>query len=143
MGYKFEMWMTELLKKQGEYFVKHNVTLRDEKKKVSAQFDITYGFFFTHYVECKYRSKENVVKFSEIATFAGKLKLFNISYSKGIFVTNSYYEKRAKVYAKDLNIKLFDKDDLYKMYDKNKFFNFGFSFGKKDSLDMLIKKYKI
>jgi hypothetical protein len=141
MGYKFELWMKNLFEDLGEHKVKHDVTLKDEKRKITAQFDVTYGFFSTYYVECKYRSKNHVVKFSEIATFAGKLKLFDISYKKGVFVTNSFYEKRALAYAKELDIKTFDGNQIYNMYNSRKWFNF--SFGKKDSLENLIRKYKI
>lgn len=143
MGYKFELWVAKLFKNTGEYKVKHNVLLKHKYKNISAQFDVSYGFFNTHYVECKYRRKGSLVKFSEVATFAAKLKLFNISYSKGIFVTNSFYEKRALAYAKEMKIKTLDGNQIYDIYNKNNNSVFSLFFKPKESLETVIKKYKI
>ncbi len=116
-GLYFERWMVNLYKDTGKRKVQHNILLKDTKRKVRAQIDITYGLF-KKYVECKYRQKGDYVRFDEITCFAGKLELFGIRSSRGIFVTNTNYEQRAKVYAKQKGIVLLYEKDLLHLHYK-------------------------
>lgn len=116
-GLYFESWIADLYKDSGKKKVKHNIT-KKINSHVRGQFDVVYGGLVKHYVECKYRSKNSAVSFSDVATFSAKLELFNISYKRGIIVTNSYLEPRAKHYAKSIRLEVVEGEDVKKMHVK-------------------------
>lgn len=122
-GYHFEKWMSALYKDLNKRYVKHNVILKDKKRKIRGQIDITYGLR-TKYVECKYRQEGHRVRFDEVTCFIGKLELFGIKPNRGIFVTTTSYEKRAEAYAKKKGITLLAKKELLDLhYKRTAFFS--------------------
>ena len=111
-GLRFEKFVASIYSSRYRS-VNHDVILK--KKNYLAQFDIVYGSFSKHYIECKYKSINNV-SLSSIATFYAKLELFNISPRKGIVITNADFTPRAQVYAKKKHLTLINGDQLEKLY---------------------------
>lgn len=100
--------------------VKNQVRLRKKHKFVGREyvtFDISYGFPFTHLVECKYKSG-GVVDSSDIMKFVGDMISVGIPTSRGEFVTNTTYAPQAVDYARRYKIKLIDGVRLNQMYEK-------------------------
>ncbi len=108
-GIDFEKEVASLYRSLGKKGVEHNVHLKYDN--IHSQFDISYGLNKKYFVECKYRSSGSV-PLSDVATFAAKLLLHNISYKRGIMVTNSSYDVRSHEYAKKTKITLIDRDKL-------------------------------
>ncbi len=76
--------------------------------------------WFKKYIECKYHSNGSLVPFKDLAIFAGKLKIMNVSTKKGIFVTNTDYDRRAKEHAKITGIKLINGERLRTLYYRSR-----------------------
>jgi len=113
-GLAFEKWVVQLYKDLGMPRVRHNIMKKT--RGTWSQFDIVYGYFFDTYVECKYKSKKYLVSLNEVATFHAKLDLCNITSQQGVLITNSFFDKRSYVYAKDCGLKLIDKPKLYSLH---------------------------
>lgn len=60
---------------------------------VVAEIDVSYGFIFRKYIECK--NFTGPVPLDYVAKFKEVLKLNRISPRNGIFITTSYYTPRA------------------------------------------------
>lgn len=135
-GIRFEKLVADILAEK-KYRVRHNVVKK--KKGIRAQFDITYGIIKTTYVECKYRQSKKKINLDEVSTFVAKLKLFNISTKRGLFITNVNYDNRAKKYLTKMNVKYVDGTQLSKMYKKR----LGLIKRRKfKSIEDIIKKYE-
>ncbi|MBU0665956.1 MAG: restriction endonuclease [Nanoarchaeota archaeon] len=123
-GFVFEKFIVEMLKDLGKKNIQHN---QQKKKKrifgedLRFQIDITYGVFRKHYVECKYKEKNNV-GLEDVAKFRSVLEIMEIPYNRGLMVTNKYYTERAKYYAKKNHIKLYNRNDLMSWCWKRKKF---------------------
>lgn len=116
LGYRFEHYVMQLYKDLDKRRLRHDVTLDVSRKKHRVQIDIIYRrFLMDHYVECKYRKDEKKVDLSEVAKFYAVLELLEVSPRRGEMITNSYYTKRAREYANNKSIKLYDLDDMIKM----------------------------
>lgn len=108
-GLSFEKRVEEMYSHLGKKSVERDIHIRD--KGIHSQFDLTYGSRKKYYIECKYRS-DSRVSFSDVATFAAKLYLHGIPYSKGIIVTNATYDVRSKAYSKKRGLTLIDGKKL-------------------------------
>jgi Restriction endonuclease len=95
-GDALELRVANLLKKEGRWRVKHNVTLKDANGNRS-QIDVVYGLLppLRTYVECKAYSAENKVPLEDVAKFKEVLALNGISPARGLFITTSDYTPRA------------------------------------------------
>ncbi|PRP80943.1 hypothetical protein PROFUN_11272 [Planoprotostelium fungivorum] len=91
-GDALEKRVVRLYKNLGKRNVKRDVTLIDRFGNRS-QIDVTYGYFFKTYVECK--NYTSTVPLSDVAKFKEVLSLNNIPVSRGIFITTSDYVPRA------------------------------------------------
>ncbi len=142
-GLLFEEWVAEIYDHLGMLGVKHNVILAQKTKKgiVKSQFDITFrNPVKKYYVECKYHENNALVPFKDLAVFTAKLSLIGVKPSRGIIVTNTYFEERALLYAKKTGLKTIGGDDLLRMYHRAQ--GFFSRFKNNDvSLDDLIKDY--
>ena len=117
-GRKFELYVAQLYRDLDKNNVKHDKTISIAKKnKTKAQIDIIYtSFFIKHYVECKYHDNSNSkVGLEEVSKFNAVLELMDIVSWRGEMITNTDYTLRAKNYAQDKGIKLYNLDDLVKM----------------------------
>lgn len=115
LGIVFEYYVLELYKKKKQ--IKHNVTFKTEEN-IRIQIDLTYkSLFGTKFVECKYKGNSKV-SLEEIAKFSAQLELLGMSTRQGEIITNSYYTKRAIIYAGRKNIKLYDMSDLERITKK-------------------------
>ncbi|MGM5480916.1 MAG: restriction endonuclease [Nanobdellota archaeon] len=142
-GIAFEKWVADLYNDLGKKQVNHNViyTLKDDES-IKAQIDVTYGKKKPYLVECKYRKQGQAVTFSDVATFAAKLELLDIHYKKGIMITNSVYEPRARVYGEKIKLTLYDHEDVKRLDRKRQgMFRKMFSRQKYD-LNSMLKQYQ-
>ncbi len=112
-GIPFEKVVAETYKALGKRRVKHNVLLFHKTKDglVKNQFDVVFGLLRKYYVECKYKT-DGVVTFNEVAVFAGKLELAGVPYKRGIVVTNTDYDLRAREYARKIGLSLVNGADF-------------------------------
>ncbi len=79
------------------------------------QIDLTYKqFFIQRYVECKQRTDANVT-FDDYAKFETTLKTFSIPTYLGEMITNTYFDEKVKLRAKETKIKLIDRDELLRL----------------------------
>ncbi|MBN1376788.1 restriction endonuclease [Candidatus Woesearchaeota archaeon] len=146
-GKKFEIWIYNLLNDLGYNNLKHNLILESKKRfseNTRYQIDIRAGLLRKTYFECKYKTNENV-SLKEVAKFAGVLELLNIKHSRGIMVTNQDYVERAKQYAHNHKIKLWNKNCLEKLNYKRLGLvgTINYYFHKKTSLEDQINNIKI
>lgn len=124
IGDKFEKFVANIYFNLDKYNIKKNVVLvkKNKKKKVCSEFDVVFGIFSKKYIECKYKLNSKVSA-NEVAFFAEKLKLHNISTFRGIFITNSYFTNRAISIGKLNKIKLINRKCLQKLeYESFGFF---------------------
>ena len=121
-GSGLENFVYELYKDLG-----YNDVIKDYRIKKSngdesarGQIDLTYRqFMIRRYVECKQRSNNNV-NFDDYSKFETTLKLFKIPTYLGEMVTNSYFDDKVKLRAKETKIKLIDRDELVKLNESRK-----------------------
>jgi hypothetical protein len=93
----------------------HRLKKTNGQENARGQIDITYKkFFIRRYVECKYRSERNV-DFDDYSKFETTLKTFNIPIIFGEIVTNTYFDEKVILRAKETGIKLIDKDALERL----------------------------
>jgi hypothetical protein len=100
----------------------YNDVVKDYRLKKSngtenahGQIDITYKhLLLLRYVECKQRTKTKV-NFDDYSKFETTLKTFNIPLYLGEMVTNTYFDEKVKLRAKETKIKLIDKDELIRL----------------------------
>jgi hypothetical protein len=112
IGIAFEHYILELYKKKKQ--LRHNITFKTEEN-IRIQIDLTYNYlFYTKFIECKYKEKAKV-GLEEVAKFSAQLELLEIPTKYGEIITNSYYTKRAIIYADKKRIKLYDISDLEKI----------------------------
>ena len=118
-GIAFEKWIAQIYENNGKKNVKHNVLYTINKQyNIKAQIDVQYGRKKPYLIECKYRQQENKVQFSDMAIFAAKLELLNTPYKKGIMITNTDFEPRAKWYGHHIQIQLINGEEILKLYNK-------------------------
>ena len=143
IGKKFEQYVAKIFIDLGKNNVRTNVIIR--KKDYCSEFDIVYGFIRKHYIECKYKSHNNMVTVAEVSIFAKKLDLYNLNNSCAFIITNTYLSKKAKYICKKSHIEIIERKKLQKLdYErlnllksiKYKFFD------SHQSLEQRIKQYK-
>jgi hypothetical protein len=138
IGIKFEKYIQNLYINRGYKNVRHNKTLR--KGKYKSQIDVLYSNYFKDYfIECKYRKKGSLVRLDEVAKFVAVLELHGINPNKGEIITNRHLDLRGKIYAKKMDLKVYERDDLIDLERK------GWPiwkryFGKDPNLEKLIRK---
>jgi hypothetical protein len=116
-GTGLENFVCELYKDLGYLDVAKDYRLRKEVGEEFAlgQIDLTYTqLFMRRYVECKQRTDTNVT-FDDYAKFETTLKTFNIPTYLGEIVTNTYFDNKVKLRAKETKIKLIDRDELLRL----------------------------
>lgn len=106
-GDALEKRVERLYNKLGKWNVKRNLILWDKYGNKS-QIDVTYGYFFKKYIECKNYSSGHLVPLDDVAKFKSVLELNNIPVSSGIFITTSTYVPRART----IGIKTIDGKQL-------------------------------
>lgn len=116
-GAAFEKWVEKLYDELGKLNVRRDVRKLKGTKHgdVRSQFDVVYGLVSKTYVECKYHEEDGKVPLQDVSTFAAKLKLHGIPTRKGVMVTNTEYDTRARAYACKKGITLVDRDRLARM----------------------------
>ena len=116
IGIAFEYYVKELYKEKRK--LSHNTTFRTEEN-IRVQIDLTYKTLFaTRFVECKYKTKK--IPLEDVAKFSAQLDLLDIPNRYGEIITNSYYTKRAIIYAEKKQIKLYDISDLERLTNKTR-----------------------
>jgi len=116
IGIAFEYYIKELYKTKK--YLTHNTTFRTEDN-IRIQIDLTYKTLFTtRFVECKYKTKK--IPLEDIAKFSAQLDLLDIKTKYGEVITNSYYTRRAIIYAEKKQIRLYDMSDLERLTNKTK-----------------------
>jgi len=70
-------------------------------------------------VECKQRS-DSRVNFDDYSKFETTLKTFNITTYLGELITNTYFDDKVKLRAKETKIKLIDRDELLRLDELRK-----------------------
>ncbi|MGV8172165.1 MAG: restriction endonuclease [Candidatus Woesearchaeota archaeon] len=121
-GKGLEWFIYELYKDLGytEVIRDYRVSKSNGGEKARGQIDLTYKrFFIKRYVECKYRNGNNV-DFNDYSKFETTLKTFNIPTYLGEMVTNSYFDEKVRLRAKESRIKLIDMDELIRLNDSRK-----------------------
>jgi hypothetical protein len=116
-GTGLENFVCELYKDLGYLDVTRDfrLTKSNGDESVRGQIDITYKhMLIKRYVECKQRSESNVT-FDDYAKFETTLKTFNIPTYLGEIITNTYFDDKVKLRAKETKIKLIDKDELLRL----------------------------
>lgn len=116
-GIVFERYVTRMLDDLGKIHVRHDRTLRRDTAEgmTRSQFDIVTGAIFRHYYECKFHLNGSKVTFGDTSTFGAKLRLNGINYRRGIMITNTGYDTRARAYARQAGITLIDREGLVLM----------------------------
>ncbi len=107
----------ESLLKRTKFRVKRNRILK--YKKTYSEIDFIYGLIRKKYVECK-EYKNRSVPLRDISKFYGVLSMMGIKGKKGEFYTNSKYTKRAKYFAEEHKLKIYNGRDLEKLLKKKK-----------------------
>ena len=93
----------------------HTLKKYNGEESARGQIDLIYTHLFVkRYVECKQRTDSNVT-FDDYAKFETTLKTFNIPTYLGEMVTNSYFDDKVKLRAKETGIKLIDRDELLRL----------------------------
>jgi hypothetical protein len=93
----------------------YRLSKSNDEESARGQIDLTYKqFFVRRYVECKQRTDSNVT-FDDYAKFETTLKTFNIPTYLGEMVTNTYFDGKVKLRAKETKIKLIDRDELIRL----------------------------
>jgi hypothetical protein len=93
----------------------YRLSKSNNKESARGQIDLTYkSFFVKRYVECKQRTDSNVT-FDDYAKFETTLKTFNIPTYLGEMITNTYFDSKVKLRAKETGIKLIDRDELNRL----------------------------
>ena len=121
MGYRLELYCTQLYRHQGKLAVTHNIQYNfrrvlGKKLVTKVQVDIEYlDLLRKMTVECKYHKNGNV-NANEIEEFLDKLHKLDRSYAT--MITNAEYSSTAAKIARKNKIRLFDHDTLNKMSKK-------------------------
>jgi len=92
LGYILEARVVRMFRRMGKYNIKRNVLVRDANGNLS-EFDVTYGYIFRRYIECK--NYTHPVPLEAVAKFKEVLKLNGIPVRHGIFITTSTFTPRA------------------------------------------------
>jgi len=109
--------VAKLYDELGKLKVEHDVHKRRKTRhgQAHSQFDVAYGVVGRTYVECKYHDNGDNVPLKDVSAFAAKLKLHGIPARKGVMVTNTDYDTRAKAYARKAGIRLVGKEGLARL----------------------------
>ncbi|MGV8086507.1 MAG: restriction endonuclease [Candidatus Woesearchaeota archaeon] len=116
-GTGLENFVFELYKDLGYSNVIKDYRIKKSNGEESAhgQIDLTYSYLMIkRYVECKQRTNSKV-NFDDYSKFETTLKTFNIPLYLGEIVTNSYFDNKVKLRAKETKIKLIDRDELIRL----------------------------
>jgi len=119
-GIGLENFVYELYKDLGYYDVERDYRISKSNGLESArgQIDIRYKYLFINrYVECKYRTDKNV-DFDDYSKFETTLKTFNIPTCLGELITNTYFDEKVRLRARETHIKLIDRDGLEELNGK-------------------------
>ena len=143
IGKKFEQYVANIFIDLGKHNVRTNIIIK--KKGYCSEFDIVYGFIRKHYVECKYKSHNNMVTVAEVSIFAKKLDLYNINNSNAFIITNKYLSIKARKICEKSHIKVIERKQLQKLdYERLNLINslkYRFS-NSHQNLEQRIKQYK-
>jgi len=121
-GKGLELFVYELYTDLGyqDVVLDHRLSKNNGQEKARGQIDLIYKrLFIQRYVECKHRNGSNV-NFDDYSKFETTLKTFNIPTYLGEMVTNSYFDEKVKLRAKESRIKLIDRDELLRLNDSRK-----------------------
>jgi len=116
-GTGLENFVCELYKDLGYLDVIKDFRLSKNNGDESArgQIDLTYKhILIRRYVECKQRTELNVT-FDDYSKFETTLKTFNIPTYLGEIITNTYFDDKVKLRAKETKIRLIDRDELLRL----------------------------
>jgi hypothetical protein len=116
-GKGLELFVFELYKDLGYQDVKldYRLSKSNGQENARGQIDVTYKkFFIRRYVECKQRNDKNV-DFDDYSKFETTLKTFNIPTSFGEIITNTGFDEKVKLRAKETKIKLIDGTELKRL----------------------------
>ena len=99
----------------GDVIKDYRIKKSNGTENAHGQIDLTYKhLFLRRYVECKYRTNSKV-NFDDYSKFETTLKTFNIPLYLGEIITNSYFDDKVKLRAKETKIKLIDRDELIRL----------------------------
>lgn len=93
-GDALELRVARILKAEGRWRVRHNLTVVDGHGNRS-QIDVAYGLLRPYFVECKAYAPDNKVGLEDVAKFKEVLRLNGLPPSRGLFVTTSSFSPRA------------------------------------------------
>lgn len=109
--------IVEILLKEKHFKVKRNQIVKYDS--TYSEIDFIYGIIRKKYVECKEYKRKNV-PLKDITKFYGVLSIMGIKSKRGEFYTNSDYTKRAKYFAREHKLRIYNGNDLEEILEKRK-----------------------